>query len=64
MDQTIILRSSHVGVSRCLRLIGLVFVKCCLNDSDEELVIFRNSDGKVEHGASYSETSISYRLNC
>ena len=49
MDHTIIIRSSHVGVSMCLRLIRYSFdvSSACLNDSDEQLVIFRNSDGKV-----------------
>ena len=28
MDQTIIIRSSHVGVSMCLRLIRYSFEKC------------------------------------
>ena len=50
MDQTIRLRSSHVGVSRCLRLIRYILrnvSSACLNDLDEQLVIFRNSDGNV-----------------
>ena len=41
--------SSNVRVSRCMRLIRYSLVNVssgCLNDSDEQLVIFRNSDGK------------------
>ena len=50
MDQSIRIRSSHVRVSRCMRLIRYSLrnvSSACLNDSDELLVIFRNSDGKV-----------------
>ena len=48
VDQTIIIRSRLMY--RCMRLIRYSLVNVssgCLNDSDEQLVIFRNSDGKV-----------------
>ena len=69
MDQTIRLRSSHVGVSRCLRLIRYSFEKCvqCLLEWFGWTVGHISQfwwQGIKEHGASYSETSISYRLNC
>ncbi len=65
IDQTIIIRSSHVGVSRCLRLIRYSFekcVQCCLNDSDEQLVIFRNSDGKVLKSMGPRTAKLPYRI--
>ena len=43
--------SSNVRVSRCMRLIRYSLVNVssgCLNDSDEQLVIFRNSEGLVQ----------------
>ena len=60
MDHTIRLRSSHVGVSRCLRLIrhsGKKCVQSLLNDSAEQFVMLHNSDGKVLKSLGCSETS-------
>ena len=67
MDQTIRLRSSHVGISMCLRLIGYIyifykFVQCFLNNSGEQLVIFRNSDGKVLKRMGHRTATLSYRI--
>ena len=69
MDQTIIIRSSHVGVSMCLRLIRYSFekgVQCLLEWFGWTVGHISQFwwQGIKEHGASYSETSISYRLNC
>ena len=65
MDQTIRLRSSHVGVSRCLRLSGIVLrnvSSACLNDLDEQLVKFRNSDGKVLKSMGPRTAKLPYRI--
>ena len=69
MDETIRLRSSLVGVSRCLRLTRYSFEKCirCLLEWFGWTVGHISQfwwQGIKDHGASYSETSISYRLNC
>ena len=67
MDQTIIIRSSHVGVSMCLRLVSLGIVlrnvsSTCLNDLDEQLVIFRNSDSKVLKSMGPRTAKLPYRI--
>ena len=65
------LHSSHVGVSRCLRLIRYSFENevvlrnvssACLNDSDEQLVIFRTSDGQVLKSMGPRTAKLSYRI--
>ena len=64
MDETIRIRSSHVDVSMCPMLIRYSFEKCvqCLNDSDEQLVIFRNSDGKVLKSMGPRTAKLPYRI--
>ena len=69
--QTIIIRSSHVGVSMCLRLIRYSFEKCvqCLLEWFGWTVGHISQfwwQGIKQHGASYVQRNfhISYRLNC
>ena len=57
--------SSNVRVSRCMRLIRYSLVNVssgCLNYSDEQLVIFRNSDGKVLKSMGPRTAKLPYRI--
>ena len=57
--------SSNVRASRCMRLIRYSLVNVssgCLNDSDEQLVIFRNSDGKVLKSMGLRTAKLPYRI--
>ena len=57
--------SSNVRVSRCMRLIRYSLVNVssgCLNYSDEQLVIFRNSDGKVLKSMGPRTATLPYRI--
>ena len=62
MDQTIIIRSSHVGVSCSSGIVLRNVSSACMNDSDEQLVIFRNSDGKVLKSMGPRTAKLPYRV--